>query len=167
MGTGLIGASIGLRARAAGIAAIGYDARPEQAECAAGLGALERAAPLAECLACETVVVATPLEPALELLSAWRAKPPAASLVLDVCSVKVPVAQVTRGWAAFVPTHPMAGSERSGPEAARADLFIERVWMHAPAPEPAGGAVRAFIRTMGAQPLELEPGVHDRIMALT
>ncbi len=168
LGTGLIGTSIGLRARAAGARTIGYDERPEHGEQARAIGALDRVAPARdECFEADVLVLATPLEATLELLAELRRTVPPARLVLDVCSVKVPVASAGRGLAAFVPSHPMAGSERSGPQAARGDLFEGRVWMHAPGDEPVIAAIRAFILWMGACPLPLDPADHDRIVALT
>ncbi len=169
VGTGLIGTSIGLRARGAGARTIGFDAQPGQAERALARGALDHvAAAVAECFEADVLVLATPFEATLELIEALVRNPPPARLVLDVCSVKTPLALAGRSLAAFVPSHPMAGSERSGPEAARADLFEGCVWTYAPAaaPEPVRAA-REFIAAMGARPLALDPAEHDRIVALT
>ncbi len=169
IGTGLIGASIGLRARAGGARTVGYDIRPADAERARARGALDRVAAVpAECYEADVLVLATPLEATLALLADVRAAKPAAALVLDVCSVKAPVVAAGAGLAAFVPSHPMAGSERSGPEAARSDLFEGCVWMYAPTPSAgAVRAVRSFIAAMGARALALAPAEHDRIVALT
>ncbi len=165
----MIGASIGLRARSAGARTIGYDVRPADAERARARGALDRVASgPGECYESDVLVLATPLEATLELLSELRAAKPAAPLVLDVCSVKAPVAAAATGIAAFVASHPMAGSERSGPEAARSELFEGCVWMYAPTSNAAAvRAVRSFIAMMGARPLALAPAEHDRIVALT
>ena len=89
-------------------------------------------------------------------------------LVLDVASVKTPVAAAGRALAGFVPTHPIAGSQRSGPRAARADLFVDRVWTIDPRVGPDSlAAARAFVTEMGARPFEIESGEHDRIVART
>jgi len=169
VGTGLIGASIGLRARGAGLRTIGFDERGEHAERALARGALDRVVPdVAACFEADVLVLATPLEATLRLLDTLHAKPPAAGLIVDVCSVKAPVARAGLGLEAFVPSHPIAGSEQSGPEAARADLFVDRVWVYAPAAAPgAAHAVLEFIATMGARPFALDPVEHDRIVALT
>jgi prephenate dehydrogenase len=168
-GTGLIGASIGLRARAHGVRVLGFDASRAHAERAHERGALDATVDdVAELNACEVVVLAAPLEATLELLERLSAAPPAATLILDVCSVKLPVERAGRTLAAFVPTHPIAGSERSGPEAARADLFVERVWTHAPVREAELRArLHAFIGLMGARAVPLDSAAHDGIVALT
>jgi prephenate dehydrogenase len=164
----LIGASIGLRARGGGARTIGYDERPEHAERARDRGALDRVASTAgECFEADVLVLATPLEGTLALLAELAAHPPHATLVLDVCSVKADVARAGSGLESFVPSHPMAGSEQSGPQAARTDLFEGCVWMYAPAARSAQEEARAFILSMGARPLALDPAEHDRIVALT
>jgi prephenate dehydrogenase len=60
----------------------------------------------------------------------------------------------------------MAGSDRTGPDAARADLFDARPWFLIGDTEHAG-AVGAFVRMLGATPLYLsdDGGTHDRVMA--
>jgi prephenate dehydrogenase len=118
--------------------------------------------------ACETLVIATPLEETLRLLRAFALTPPRASLVLDVASVKARVAQAGRGAPGFVATHPIAGSERSGPRAARADLFADRAWAYVPGDAPQAEArARAFIESMGARAVAVGAAEHDRIVAAT
>ncbi len=138
-----------------------------------GLGASFAAGTLSELAArCETLALCAPLEPTLEAIAtlAAAATPEAAApmLVVDVASVKVPSARAGAALNAFVPTHPIAGSERSGPAAARADLFMGRVWTYDPAAAAAScaRAVR-FIEAMGAIPVPIASAEHDRIVALT
>jgi prephenate dehydrogenase len=69
----------------------------------------------------------------------------------------------------FVGGHPLAGRERSGPAAARADLFLGRPWALCPTPEcrpEAIAAVTALARACGAEPLTVDVGEHDRAVAL-
>ena len=69
---------------------------------------------------------------------------------------------------AFVPSHPIAGSERSGADGARADLFQGRVWTYEPGrAEGPTSAARAFIEAMGSRPIALDAETHDRLAALT
>ncbi len=91
----------------------------------------------------------------------------------DVASVKqLPVAQVRelgRDLASYVPGHPLAGREKHGPAAARADLFLGRTWALCPLPETADQAmqaVTAMVRTCGAVPVRTDPAAHDRWVAL-
>jgi prephenate dehydrogenase len=69
----------------------------------------------------------------------------------------------------FVPGHPLSGRERSGPAAARADLFLGRPWVICPERDAAPGAVSAvlaLVRCCRAQVVRLEPAEHDRYVAL-
>ncbi len=131
---------------------------------------------------CEMLALCAPLEATLAALAALAqpvlpgglAEPPAGrglatpELVVDVASVKLPPARAGAALPAYVPTHPIAGSERSGPAAARADLFLGRVWTYDPAAAAASRAraVR-FIEAMGAIPMPIASAEHDRIVALT
>jgi prephenate dehydrogenase len=69
----------------------------------------------------------------------------------------------------YVPGHPLAGRERHGPAAARADLFLGRTWALCPLPETSPAAVEAVTRLVvacGADPVTTDPGTHDRWVAL-
>ena len=91
----------------------------------------------------------------------------------DVASVKeLPMASARElgcDIAVFVPGHPISGRERSGPAAARADLFLGRPWAVCPAPETsqeAVTAVAAMAAACGAQPIRMSAAEHDRWAAL-
>jgi prephenate dehydrogenase len=77
-------------------------------------------------------VLATPLAATLELLARLRFARCLPPLVIDVASLQVPVAAAGAALTPFVPTHPIAGSELSGPEAGRPDLFAGRTWAYEP-----------------------------------
>jgi len=69
----------------------------------------------------------------------------------------------------FVPGHPLAGREKHGPAAARADLFLGRTWALCPAPETSEQAVATIttlVRTCGAVPVRADAAAHDRWVAL-
>jgi prephenate dehydrogenase len=170
-GAGLIGGSIALRAASIGWTVGVFDVDRAHARYACDrLGAAFSAKSLAELAArSEIVVLAAPLDATLaQLAELAAAPPPSVDLILDVASVKVPVARAGAGLAAFVASHPIAGSERSGPAAARVDLFEGRVWSY-DADAPAGTRARAvsFIEAMGARPIAIESPEHDRVVALT
>lgn len=170
IGTGLIGASIGLRARALGMQVAGWDAERSHLAQALEEGALDAAGAdeNAVVAGCDTLILAAPLDAVVGLLERLRAQPPPASLIMDVASVKVPVVRAGAGLAAFVPSHPIAGSERSGPAAARADLFERHVWTYEPNAAPAAAErARAFIAAMGARAVPIDAETHDRLAALT
>ena len=97
----------------------------------------------------------------------------AGAIVTDAGSTKVNVIAAARAvlgdrFADFVPGHPIAGSEQSGPAAARADLYLGKKVVLTPGPDtrPAAlAAVRAAWEAAGAQVETLEAGLHDRVFA--
>src|SRR5690349_20530264 len=63
----------------------------------------------------------------------------------------------------------MAGRERSGPAAARSDLFEGRPWVVTPSPGSEGGRIRAVVsvaQACGATPVVMDPAAHDRAVAV-
>jgi prephenate dehydrogenase len=169
-GVGLIGGSVALRARANGSVTVGYDDDPTALAAALDVGALQEAvARDALYERSEIVVIAAHLNATIaevERLSKW--KPLRARLIVDVGSVKVPVCAAAATLAHFVGTHPMAGSERSGAAAARADLFEGRMWAFVPSGDrQLDERARTFIASLGALPAAVEAAEHDGIVAFT
>ena len=169
-GTGLIGASVGLRARELGWHILGFDADPDVCERARELGALDKCVSQEALYAsCDTVVLAMHTSGTLRELDRLRVEPPInTSLIIDVASVKAPVSAAGRGIPNFVATHPMAGAERSGPSAARATLFSDKPWLYV---RPDDDALNAravhFLAALGARPIAVEAAGHDARVALT
>jgi prephenate dehydrogenase len=169
IGTGLIGSSVGLAARAAGCRVTGWDDDPGALAGAVAAGAIGTArGSLLDVLEDAAVVVlAAPLDATVGMLHDWPSGLHA-HLVLDVASVKVPIVAAAAGVPNFVAAHPIAGSEQTGPAAARADLFQDRYWAYVP-PESADleARARAFIGLLGARPLAIAAQRHDEILAFT
>lgn len=168
VGAGLLGTSIGLACRRAGIDVLLTDPSSENLRTASGLGA---GRPRTETDEPQLVVIAVPPDH----LGAEIARALAASgaIVTDVGSIKTgPLAAVggERGVERYVGGHPMAGSERSGPLAASAALFDGRPWAVTPHPTSlpeAVALVEALARLCGAVPVLLTPGEHDKAVART
>lgn len=170
IGSGLLGTSIGLALRAAGVPVWLSDANPEHLRTAVSLGAGE---PAPAGGAAQLVVVAVPpLHIAEEVLGALES----GAVVTDVGSVKgLPLEQVSDRAAEpdlhrYVGGHPMAGSERSGPLAASAALFEGRPWAitpHVQADPAAVALVEALVTSCGATPVRLSPVEHDLAVART
>ncbi len=169
-GVGLIGGSIGMRARTNGARVLGYDCEPAALAQAHACGAID-AATGEDDLTCsaDVLVLGAHLEPTLRKLERLRGEAATrATLVMDVASVKVPVVAAARGLANFVATHPLAGSERAGARAARADLFEGRSWAYVPSGDDRlDRRARELIASLGAAPFAVSAEEHDRAVALT
>src|SRR4051812_307899 len=166
IGAGLLGTSLGLALRAAGIEVLLVDASPDHLRTASGLGAGRPARPEDRP---QLVVVAVPPDHLGAVIR--QALETADAVVTDVGSVKSgPLAAVAdvEGVERYVGGHPMAGSERSGPLAASAALFEGRPWAVTPhersTPE-AVALVEELVRRCGAVPVRLSPVEHDRAVA--
>jgi prephenate dehydrogenase len=169
VGSGLLGASIGLGLRARGVDVVVTDASRTAARLAVEYGAgREPAAGDAPAL----IVVAVPPDAVAQVVAAELAAFPAA-VVTDVASVKAaPLAELREldaELARYVGSHPLAGRERGGPISARADLFLGRPWVVCPRPELARGTVslvESLALDLGAIPVELDAAAHDEAVAL-
>jgi prephenate dehydrogenase len=171
VGTGLIGASIGLAARAAGATVAGWDPDGEALALAGRLEAVEPASSLAEALAgVDLAVVAAPIGALPATVQAVLAAVDDGTTVTDVGSTKAVVCEAAAGSNRFVGGHPIAGLEARGPGAAKADLFRGATWFLAPlaTTEPDRyRAVHGFVVSLGATPVAIDPVAHDALVALT
>jgi prephenate dehydrogenase len=177
IGTGLIGASIGLAARSAGFKVTGWDCDASALRAARKRGALHAiAASVEEAVAPAAIVIlAAPLDEVVRQLPDVFRSARAGALVIDVASVKERIATRAATLLArtrkiqFVAGHPIAGSERSGPAAADAKLLEGRAFaLHAPpqrARKQAYTAAARFVRKIGAMPIAVAPRDHDRAVA--
>jgi len=123
-------------------------------------------------LPADLAVLAVPPDAVAATLAAAQARG-LARWYTDVASVKSqPLAQAAGlgcELESFVPGHPLAGRERSGPAAARADLFLGRPWVvcHGDGISAAGvAAVAGLARACGAEPVLAGPAEHDAWVAL-
>ncbi len=173
IGAGLIGTSVALAARRAGVQVSVEDVDSNHEQLAAqrwGSVSTLDTSPSAEP---EIVLVATPPQAAAEVLASASSRWPDATLT-DVSSVKVRPLQEAINLGAdprrLVGGHPMAGGEMSGPAAAHAHLFDDRVWVLCPTPESDPGRVTQLenlVGACGAVVLIMQPHTHDHAVALT
>ncbi len=174
IGVGLMGASLAAALRAVDFAShiVGIDENPESLALAVERGWLDRGAAELGPDAADIVVLATPVGAMPDLLACLQPLISARAVITDMGSVKGPVAQAAAELSLprFVPGHPIAGAERSGPSAASAALFVKRVVVLTPRegcdPE-AVAVVRAMWEAVGAYVLITDAGVHDRMVAYT
>jgi prephenate dehydrogenase len=169
IGTGLIGTSVALALRERGTGVWLADEDQEAARLAADLGAGE---PLPDNASADVAVIAVPPAAVAAILAAAQRRT-LARCYTDVASVKqLPVAQArARGcdMTSYVPGHPLAGREKHGPAAARADLFLGRTWALCPGPEASEQAIATvtdLVRACGAVPMRTDAAAHDRWVAL-
>ena len=173
IGAGLIGTSVALALRGHGITVWLTDADPAAARLAVGLGAGELL-PAAGTPAgpADVAVLAVPPAAVASELAAAQSRG-LARCYTDVASVKELPVRLARALGcdlrSYVPGHPLSGRERSGPAAARADLFLGRPWVICPLAENDDAAVFAvtgLALACGAQPVQVSPAEHDHWVAL-
>ena len=170
MGTGLIGASVGLAAKRAGVEHVeGYDFFDATAEAARERGAIDSVAiQTLEFAPADLVVVAVPVIALPTVISSvlqeedWT--------VTDVGSTKAGVLASVPDPTRFVGGHPVTGSEAHGPEHATAELFDGATWFLTPSAQTEPERYRlvhGFVSSLGATPVAIDAEAHDRLVALT
>jgi prephenate dehydrogenase len=170
IGTGLMGASVGLAARERGDDVRGWDEDDAALAAAVERGAVDAATSLDEAIAgAELVFVAAPIAQLPAVVGAVLAASGDAT-VTDVGSTKATVVDAAAGSPRFVGGHPICGSETRGAENASARLFEGATWFLTPVSQtdPARHRqVHGFVTDVGATPVAIDPDAHDRLVALT
>ena len=170
VGTGLIGTSVALAAARRGVTVYLSDRDESAARTAEVLGAGHVGLPPGPV---DLAVLAVPPSQIAPVLAEQQSRGLARSYT-DVASVKSgPEREILSSApdpSRYVGGHPLAGRERSGPLAARADLFQDRAWVLTPSRLTSGTALdRALdlIALCGAVPLVMQSELHDDVVALT
>jgi prephenate dehydrogenase len=174
---GVVGASLGMALRATGVAneVTGYDGSPDVAGRARARVAIDLpCADVSQAVAgADLVVLAAPIRAAPDLFSAMAPFVAPGALITDLCSVKAPIISCAERLlpdpGRFIGGHPMTGSERSGVEAARADLYAGCVWPLTPTDRTTPETMARLSWVIGrldATPLVLDPVEHDAAVAL-
>jgi prephenate dehydrogenase len=176
-GVGLLGGSLGLavKQRRLAVKVDGLVRRSASISECYKLGVVDHATrdPLRAVENADLVVLCTPLGQMREVLKKMLPALPRGAVVTDVGSVKAGVVQdfeplVAEAGAHFVGSHPMAGAEKTGAGAARADLFVNAVCVITPTPRSSPEAVdrvTEFWRALGGRPLRLTPEIHDDLVS--
>lgn len=179
VGTGLLGASVGLGVKAAGFAGevVGVGRTQATLDAAVAVGGIDRGLlDLGDAVGGVEgkliVVVAVPVGKFGEVFRQLAEYQRRGMIVTDVGSTKLSVAADAKRYLKqpqfFVPAHPMAGSEQSGPEAATGALFRGRPCVLCPTgdtDEAALGAVTAMWEALGAELFTMSADEHDRQVA--
>ena len=178
IGTGLLGASLGLALKAQGMAGYvrGVGRRRETLDTALALGAIDEAFlnPADAVADADLVAICVAAAQVPDMMDLVRLECPARSLVTDVASTKAAICRhAALTWPRprrFVGSHPMAGSEKSGPEHASANLYAGHTVILEPGQGLEPGAfemLRAMWRALGTTVIEMEPELHDSLVART
>jgi cyclohexadieny/prephenate dehydrogenase len=178
IGIGLIGSSLAraLRRDSPGTAIVACARRPETLAAAERLGIADMIThdPAEAAAGADLVVIATPLSAYAEIGRQIGPVLKRGAVVTDVGSVKEVVIRdlgphLPAG-VHFVPGHPVAGTEHSGPEAGFAELFLDRWCILIPLPETAPealSAVRRMWERAGMRVVTMSAAHHDRVLAMT
>jgi len=171
LGTGLLGTSIGLGLRGRGVPVYLSDPSPTNQAVAVDIGAGQPLVALAGD-APQLVVVAAPPDVTADVVAKALADYPE-SVVVDIASVKAGILSTLHGrgvdLSRYVGTHPMAGREKSGPVAARGELFTSMPWVVCPSDETSGEALqvaRSLAADLGAVVSQFTADEHDEAVAL-
>ena len=162
VGLGLIGGSVARALVEAGWSVGGIDVDDVGAEQALESGVITQIG-LPENAA--VTIVATPVDSIVDGVELALAT--TAGYVIDTGSVKGVIADQIDD-PRFVPTHPMAGSEQSGLNGSRFDLFEGAAWVLTPTASTSDEAlafVHDLVVQLGADPLTVTPDAHDRMVA--
>jgi cyclohexadieny/prephenate dehydrogenase len=178
IGLGLIGSSIarGIKKRGLAATVIGYDGSPDVRMRSRDLGFCDAIAEIAEEAVTDAslVVLAVPVGAMREAAQSVASHLAEGAVVTDVGSVKTAVVrqvgEVLPDQAVFVPGHPVAGTEYSGPEAGFAELFEGRWFVVTPCERSTAEGVEAVSslwRELGSTVEQMTPEHHDIVLAMT
>ena len=190
IGLGLIGGSMALDLKKRGFASrtLGVEADPVAAQAARTIGLVDEMVSYEDCISrADIIVVAVPVGAAVKMIPdildriheipdqvgndgavmADSDRPSHKKIVIDVCSTKEHICQAVKYHPArtqFVSTHPMAGTEYSGPWAAQPGLFDGRACIIADQEESAPWAVQTILQLyscLNMRPIFMSSSSHD------
>ncbi|MBS1822585.1 MAG: prephenate dehydrogenase/arogenate dehydrogenase family protein [Acidobacteria bacterium] len=181
IGTGLIGASVGLALRAAGFVGRidGWDVNSLELRAAVAVGALDGAAgndwgALELARQADVIVLAVPVLAIKDWMQRLAPVTATGQLITDVGSTKLEIAELAaklfggKDQAVFLPGHPMAGKESGGAMLAEGTLFNNAMWLFTPCsdlPAPIEKDWRMWVGLMGTRSLDMDAARHDEMCA--
>lgn len=177
IGVGLIGGSIalGLKKRYGNkITIVGFCKDPERSKLAESLRIVDKIIKDIDDILIDTqlIILATPVQTTIHILTKLAKTIKHPVLIIDVGSTKKIVChhaqKVLPSHLTFIGTHPMAGKETSGFEAAESNLFRDKPWIICP-PKKADKnrikIVKNLIKILGSKPVIMDPVKHDQLIA--
>jgi len=173
LGLGLIGGSIGLRAKGQGARVIGIPRREETLKKALELGAIDEGSlDISKVSEADLVFICTPINLIIPKLKEMAPHLKKGAIVTDVGSTKGEIVSqaeklMPKG-THFVGGHPMAGKETVGIEVAEADLFKDKIWILTETSKTRQKVleeVEEVVRSLGAKVVRMDTRTHDMVVA--
>ncbi len=174
VGLGLVGGSAALKLKEQGLAGkiLGYDKNPDHAQEAKALGIVDELNELESlCDIADLIILAIPVNSALKVLPEVMAKINSSAVVVDFGSTKQKICELADtlpNRTQFVACHPIAGTENTGPKAAFAELFQDKVNIICDAQSSSTEAVSLatqISKALGMRIKLMDSASHDRHIA--
>lgn len=169
IGTGLIGASIGMALKTKGFEVLGVDQNAENLEVARRRQAIDADASVAEAAECDVVFVCVPPSLLGPVCSEVLSLASPETLVTDCGSVKSEVAELALSHPNLVPGHPMAGHEKGGPKFATPWLFRGAKWLLTPVSSTSKDFLDktiGWVKQLEATPITIAAETHDAYVGM-
>ncbi len=179
IGVGLMGGSVGLAAKQAGVArdVVGIDNNPEHLQQAMQLYAIDSGASSYQGMIedADFIVIASHISSMDEVFSQLKPLISEDVTIVDLGSVKTAVMKSARRYLGdaiyqYVPCHPIAGREKSGPQAALASLFQDKSILITPDDDVGAfhlDRAMQFWQALGGHVDTIDPVIHDSLLAAT
>ena len=171
-GLGLMGGSLGLALKDTPAEVVGIEIDPDAAREALRRGAASEVCTADEAESilddCDLLILGVPAGEMAEVLRSLSAQLPRGCLITDLggamCQIEDQLRPLVPQGAAYIPGHPMAGSEKVGIWGAKKDLYSEAWWLLTSSPPE---LLSQVIESAGARPMVMDAKEHDRIIART
>jgi prephenate dehydrogenase len=174
VGTGLIGASVGLALRRAGFAGeiIGIDTRESEVQTAVELGAVSRQGTYDDATRCNVVLLAVPVLAIMDWMRRLAPLMGPRQLITDVGSTKLEISKLGQSLShqsevRILPGHPMAGKESGGAALGEAAMLDGAMWLFTPIAEDTAVEVewRRWVEKFGCRTMDMDALQHDKLCA--
>ncbi len=174
VGTGLIGASVGLALRRAGFAGeiIGIDTRDSEIQTAVGLGAVSRQGTFDDATRCNVVLLAVPVLAIMDWMRRLVPMMGPQQLITDVGSTKLEISKLGQALShdstvRILPGHPMAGKELGGAALGEGAMLEGAMWLFTPIAEDTAIEVewRSWVQKFGCRTMDMDALQHDKLCA--
>lgn len=173
VGVGMLGASIGMALKEKRLAGrvVGFFRHKGKIAFAKKIGAIDQGTDdLREALkGSDLIILCSPVGGIIDTLKCFKNIRPHHALITDIGSTKGEIVGAASGLN-FIGAHPLAGSEHSGADFAKADLFKDTLCILTPTKNSSKTSVKkisAFWQGLGAKPIVMDPETHDAILAFT